>query len=80
MEDSNILPVCNFEPETVIHCLISCGLARDCWRRLGVPLILPGERGLIDWLEKIVSGDLEVEIEEVIVVLWQLWFNRNKII
>ena len=26
------------------------------------------------------SGDLEVEIEEVRIVLWQLWFNRNKII
>ncbi|XP_041999924.1 uncharacterized protein LOC121749420 [Salvia splendens] len=80
MEVSEICPVCNFETETIIHCLISCGLARDCWQRLGVPVISPGERGFIEWLEKIVGCDLEVQVEEVVVVLWHLWFNRNKII
>ncbi|KAL1553587.1 hypothetical protein AAHA92_14244 [Salvia divinorum] len=81
MEVTKICLVCNFETETVVHCLTSCGLARDCWQWLEVSVILPGERGrFIVWLEKILSVALGVEVEELIVVLWHLWFNGNKIL
>ncbi|KAM6562357.1 hypothetical protein CsatB_022355 [Cannabis sativa] len=46
-------PVCNLQPETISHALISCPFAFDCWSQCATPVVFDPDSSFGNWLETI---------------------------
>ncbi|KAJ9183789.1 hypothetical protein P3X46_007599 [Hevea brasiliensis] len=76
---SGLCPVCNHEPETILHCLITCPFARDCWVTSDV-----GWWGVVDnfpaSLSMIQTQCDRQQVQKAIMIAWEIWNARNGIV
>ncbi|KAJ9189513.1 hypothetical protein P3X46_000796 [Hevea brasiliensis] len=76
---SGLYPVCNHEPETVLHCLITCPFAKECWVISNV-----GWWGAVDnfpaWLSMIQTRCDRQQVQKAIMIAWEIWNARNGIV
>ncbi|XP_075074403.1 uncharacterized protein LOC107830363 [Nicotiana tabacum] len=66
-------------PKTVEHCLLNCTMAKTCWLQSHVgwrEIILNMEQ----WFNKLNHTLNKKEIEEAIMICWEIWNYRNGVI
>ena len=81
-------PLCDQEPETINHLLVSCVFARLFWynllRKFGLDILAPqpGLTSFLDWWEMIsetVQGMVKKGLNSLISLgAWMIWNHRNK--
>lgn len=78
IETVKIYPVGNQDEETIIHCILHCQYARDCWLISRV-----GWRGQVntfqEWFLHIQQTCDLNQLEEALLIAWEIWNARNKV-
>ncbi|XP_074358745.1 uncharacterized protein LOC141698038 [Apium graveolens] len=76
----NICPTCQTQVESIMHCLVSCSYAQQCWS-----ILLPGiqiqEDGCFkSWLSLLFDTIPSSKYGEVVTLCWALWRSRNDLV
>lgn len=72
-----LCPVCNNNPESVLHVLVMCQFARLSWVKVGFMDEVEDAASFLDWLSIAFQIYRRREVEEIVMVCWSLWKNRN---
>ena len=73
-------PMCCNQTETIMHSLVFCPFARECWLRCGVSIPIFSSISCVDWLSNNFQ-DPSVEIRHTIaMVCWSIWTARNALV
>ncbi|XP_074327492.1 uncharacterized protein LOC141665405 [Apium graveolens] len=73
-------PVCNDEIEAVYHVLVTCSMAKQCWNALGINTEENNSSNFDRWVNSLFQKCKIIELQEVFMVCWSLWNNRNEVI
>lgn len=73
-------PVCNSEPETVIHSLITCPYAKCCWEATGCIYDMATSTNFRQWLSSITEHCSYEVMATTNMLAWSIWNNRNDIV
>lgn len=73
-------PMCNDESETVLHSLLQCSFARECFQVLNVNVSHSEINSLGDWLLLIFDQCSSTEINKVAMLCWMIWKVRNELV
>ncbi|XP_074324391.1 uncharacterized protein LOC141661307 [Apium graveolens] len=73
-------PVCKTAAETIMHCLVNCPVARQCWF-----VVLPGKQWddqmeFMNWVQMIFDSENKSKCAEVVMVCWTIWRARNDLV
>ncbi|XP_074323159.1 uncharacterized protein LOC141660097 [Apium graveolens] len=61
-----------------IYIFFDCDFASQCWRYVGVDYDMRMVEDAPGWLLHKLSNDNENEITKICIILWGIWFSRNK--
>ncbi|KAL8114965.1 hypothetical protein AgCh_021696 [Apium graveolens] len=73
-----VCPVCNVEEKTIIHALVTCPFANQCWQRVIPDVQQEFGRGFEGWLEKVMNSINKDRRVVVVTVCWAIWKARNE--
>ncbi|KAL8131971.1 hypothetical protein AgCh_007755 [Apium graveolens] len=73
-------PVCNDEIEIVYHVLVTCSMAKQYWNDLGINTEENNSSSFDRWVNSIFQKCKIIELQEVFMVCWSLWNNKNEVI
>ncbi|XP_074359589.1 uncharacterized protein LOC141699273 [Apium graveolens] len=73
-------PICNLEVESVYHSLVSCQFAKQCWCLLGISPVEDDQSSFNNWLSAMIQKCINRKLQEVVMVCWSMWHNRNEIV
>ncbi|XP_017250538.1 uncharacterized protein LOC108221151 [Daucus carota subsp. sativus] len=76
----NLCPNCQMEVETILHSLVFCPCARECWLMLFPGLQLPTLSCFKSWMLYIFSKVEKNKYAEIIVLCWSIWRSRNELV
>ncbi|XP_030924777.1 uncharacterized protein LOC115951770 [Quercus lobata] len=82
IQTSCICPICDEEPESLTHALISCDLALliwSLWQDCPIEKLL-NVKDFSDLVLHICSPLLDKHLDFFFAIAWSIWHNRNKII
>ncbi|XP_030957688.1 uncharacterized protein LOC115979768 [Quercus lobata] len=82
IQTSCICPICDEEPESLIHALISCDSSLwvwSLWQDCPIELLLNAE-DFNDLVLQICSSPTALHLEFFFAISWSVWYNRNKLI
>lgn len=68
-----LCPVCQIENETMIHCLVTCSFARQCWLILLPDLHWDTDVDFKTWLELVLQSENAKRKAEAITLCWAIW-------
>ncbi|XP_074347538.1 uncharacterized protein LOC141686399 [Apium graveolens] len=73
-------PVCKSEAETIMHSLVNCPIARQCWF-----MVLPGQYWDVNmeftgWIKMVFELESKSKCAEVVMVCWTIWRARNDLV
>lgn len=73
-------PVCLREEESIVHVLVQCNFAAQCWRVI-LPNSQVGEVSCFsDWLVRVFATSNLQKRAEVAIVCWAIWKARNELV
>ncbi|XP_063945892.1 uncharacterized protein LOC135151390 [Daucus carota subsp. sativus] len=75
-----LCPVCQQENESILHNLVSCYFAQQCWLLLKVDNQGTGCLDFTTWLERVLHTASSKVQAEIITLCWAIWRNRNDIV
>lgn len=76
----DLCPLCRDKPETSFHLFVECSFARNCWYHLGLGYFRGAMNDFDEWLAFVLKhGDVSSR-GKVVVVLWQIWKQRNNVL
>lgn len=70
-------PVCLSGDETILHSLVSCPFAAQCWRLIILNYCDPQEYDFLSWLERMFRDCSNNLYAEIAIVSWEIWNARN---
>ena len=70
--------MCNGDVEHLLHLFFDCNFAKECWQFMGLPLDMWETENACDWLLEKLSNESEERLIKIAVVLYGVWFARNK--
>ncbi|XP_030497523.2 uncharacterized protein LOC115713178 [Cannabis sativa] len=73
-------PICNLQPETISHALISYPFAFDCWSQCATPAVFYPGVSFGNWLETIFKQAESDMICLIAMYSWAIWKARNKVV
>lgn len=73
-----ICPLCEVDIEHMRHLLCEFPYVVGCWRQLDLNTHLQVVESAPKWLLEVISKGFVMVSEKVVVVLWGIWFARNK--
>lgn len=68
------------EIEHLHHLFFECRFAKDCWGHTGIAQDMWNIENASDWLLGMLSEENEDKLVRISLVLWGVWFARNKLI
>lgn len=69
-------PLCGEGPETIVHILVSCSFATQCWGMLNSGLHHDG-MDFSGWLSDVLKNSNRDHRAEVVTLCWMIWRARN---
>ncbi|XP_030970211.1 uncharacterized protein LOC115990525 [Quercus lobata] len=82
IQTSCVCPICDEEPENLIHALISCVFALSVWslwQDCPIDLLL-NAKDFNDLVLQICSSPTALHLEFFFAISWAVWYNKNKLI
>ncbi|RVW83501.1 hypothetical protein CK203_064945 [Vitis vinifera] len=73
-------PICRSEPETTLHALVECVVARDVWHESGLAMLQGNFGSFMDWLATMFTYCDSVVFAKYLAVCWGLWWRRNDVV
>ncbi|KAL8091605.1 hypothetical protein AgCh_034018 [Apium graveolens] len=73
-------PVCHEDNETILHSLVTCSFAKQCWLSIKVDTQGRVFADFGTWLEDILQAVNARESAVIISLCWAIWRNRNDIV
>ncbi|KAM6573036.1 hypothetical protein CsatB_012436 [Cannabis sativa] len=73
-------PMCNQVPETIYHLLVQCSFARSCWHLSVLNWSHTPMESFWDWFSHILLQHSSTAQEELLMVLWAIWYARNEVV
>ncbi|KAL8103332.1 hypothetical protein AgCh_027775 [Apium graveolens] len=70
-------PVCNGEDETILHTLVTCPFAHQCWQKVILDIQQKFDREFEGWLETVLCNMSNDRKVVVFTVCWAIWKARN---
>lgn len=78
VEVPSTCPVCAGGEETILHALVTCPVAMQCWQ-IVIPEVGRGEvNNFGEWLSQIMEACSNVKLAEVAALCWAIWRARNE--
>lgn len=71
-------PMCNVDVEHMLHLFFDCQFANSCWQSVGLNYDMREVHSATDWLLQKLEKGKHDEITSICLVLWGIWFWRNK--
>lgn len=78
----NLLETClvySSNDETILHSLVYCSFARNCWDKLNLPIRVGGV-DFSEWVQNLFNDLSIFECEKVVALMWGIWCNRNNLV
>lgn len=72
-------PVCNGEEESVLHAMVQCPFAAQCWHHLFPDVQQRLDMGFEGWLENMFNNIESKMCALVVMICWVIWKTRNDI-
>lgn len=72
-------PVCNTEDESIVHCLLNCSNAQECWRIAGLGFGIVSE-GFSEWFFDFWARQNERGRGRALTLCWEIWHARNRVL
>ena len=82
IQTSCTYPVCDEEPESLVHALISCDFALSMWsfcQDCPIDLLLK-TKNFNDLVFQLCSSSSTLNLELFFAISWSVWYNRNKLL
>ncbi|XP_012080240.1 uncharacterized protein LOC105640513 [Jatropha curcas] len=76
---ANVCPVCHGCSESVMHVLVTCPVARNCWLASNIGWQTPTVLTFKDWLLAVFLPARAEDASLLALVRWSLWQNRNDV-
>ena len=76
----NWCPNCNGDVETVLHCLVTCPFAQQCWLTLNPTITTFHFTDFTSWLSGKLATGVGNQRVVVIVLCWAIWRARNDLV
>ncbi|XP_074374595.1 uncharacterized protein LOC141715006 [Apium graveolens] len=77
---SVVCPVCSEENESILHALVECSFAAQCWRH-AFPQVQVGVVGYFsEWLDQMLSRCNQGDRAKIAVVCWAVWKACNDLV
>ncbi|XP_074339883.1 uncharacterized protein LOC141677734 [Apium graveolens] len=73
-------PVCNEEPETIPHNLVTCTFASQCWMVLRSDNLWVQNMEFRSWMSAILSSGTDKQRAESVMLCWVVWRARNDLV
>ncbi|WOG89983.1 hypothetical protein DCAR_0209224 [Daucus carota subsp. sativus] len=73
-------PVCKEEPETILHSLVTCTFAWQCWLALRVNISWDQNMDFSSWMNIVLSTGTSKQRAEAVMLCWAIWRARNDLI
>lgn len=73
-------PVCDSESETILHSLVTCTLASQCWSVLSDNIICETATEFTEWLNHVFKVSSEDQNAEIVMLCWAIWHARNEFV
>lgn len=73
-------PVCQNHTESMLHSLVSCSFAVECWGYTRLPEIKGEFLLFADWLKQVLQQYRRNDVHLIAMVTWMLWKNRNDLV
>lgn len=77
---NEICPFCNGESETIIHVLVSCPFANQCWIRRGGFVPSAEDYTFDGWLRQMLDHTGKEGHGEILTMCWSIWQARNRLV
>lgn len=77
---NDICPVYNVGQETILHSLVMCSFAENCWSKAALPVITGNFYSFAEWLELVFSqSSMDTSVISAM-LCWMIWKNRNDLV
>lgn len=73
-----LCPMCDKDIEHLAHVFFDCDFAKQCWGKLGLNYDMSEVEFIPEWVLKKLTDAPVDEVVKVCVVLWGIWYWRNK--
>lgn len=73
-------PVCNANEESVMHILVQCPLAHQCWGSVLISIQVIATDSFSDWMDQVFQQTSQFRRAEILTLCWALWKARNDLV
>lgn len=77
---TDLCPTCNEQPETVLHCLVTCEFAKACHLKLGLTDVHGSFQSFLEWIQLVFQQRNKAQIHQIVTVCWMVWKSRNDLV
>lgn len=77
---SEVCPIYNGDVETVVHILVICPFASQCWRRRGGFNQMADGYSFDAWLKQMLDHTDKDVHGEIATICWSIWQARNQLV
>lgn len=69
-----------WEDESILHALVTCPFAHQCWQKRGPVVQITGDESFAGWLQKMIDCNNKNEYGEIATLCWSIWQARNNLV
>ncbi|XP_074351885.1 uncharacterized protein LOC141691038 [Apium graveolens] len=80
MSSSEACPFCNGRAKTIIHVLVTCPFASQCWMRRGGVNPSADVYAFEEWLQQILDRIGKDAHGEIVTMCWSIWKAKNQLV
>lgn len=73
-------PICAGDNESIVHSLVSCPFAKQCWQALNINVVGDHTKDFNSWMDEILSSVSVKQRSEVVTLYWSIWRARNDLV
>lgn len=75
-----ICPFCSGNEESILHVLVQCPFADQCWRKRGRGYHASNEVSFDRWLKRMLEIADKDDHGDIVTLCWSIWQARNKVV
>lgn len=76
----SVCPLCGMEPESTVHLFANCCFAHSCWFEIDNEWRMDAAISISTWVEEMWSVLPMNLVEDIVVICWAIWINRNTMV